>query len=172
MIVGFEPRFAILNGFNFEDEKSRTHAVLAALWLREANNATDKPYRAPLIIINGPRIERARLARRLCKVAGAYYEHSRVWPPQEDDFDRHLWQGTPAYICEELSRAARADQRRLRACAVLSSQYFKPKRALQSAPEKPLRTLVIVAASDELELSADLARRSVVIRLGKSTAKK
>lgn len=163
---GFEPAFALLRGFHFADEGSRTNALWLALWLRMAAE-TSTAFRPPMVVIEGP--YRGLLARQLCKAAKVRYLSNAEWPPRMDELMLGVLDG-----CRAVTFGRTRSVRNVRGGYHTPSEGFArfltaPSQAIrrlgkQEMIERPV-SMVSILAVDGVRLSADLQRRAVFIRL-------
>lgn len=160
----FEPYFAILDGYEFATPRDRENALWAALWACEVRVGLDEmvgPYRPPLVVIEGPAgCGKTRFARMLSDLAGFDLKFMHRMTPAI--FSAAARQGRQVLIFDDLS-VKDVDQ-------PLLSQWLTAdaweSRALRQKNKDvyPLRC-VTVLTGHRLDLSEDLKRRAVFIRL-------
>lgn len=176
---GFEEAFAPLRGFYFADEESRTNALWLALWLHKMAAQPAAFLRVPLVVIEGPtQSGKNALLQRLAEAAGCQGIgfHDSQFPPRESVLtaiaksDRLMWVFDNPKI---IGRRGVCQQERWDATEhfLTSTLYMeKPRKGQAEGNTHVLHSVIVVLAPGPVELSPDMERRAIRIRLQARTS--
>lgn len=160
----FKPYFAVLDGYAFATQEDRENALWALFWagqLRDLWATLDVAYRPPLVVIEGPPGSgKTRLAKSLCAAADCQ--------PRFGDrmafahFSAAARDEREVLIYDDMSSES-VDEPLL--CQWLTASSWETRTVHQKDVLKHELRCMTVVTGCRLDLSEDLMKRSVFIRL-------
>lgn len=161
----FENAFSFLHGFRFANQRSREHALWLFLWMQQAK--TTETFRPPLVVVTGPRASgKTTLVSRAAELAGVPvtldYLRRRGKGPRSSTLDYVASKGCPLLVLDQYNNRTKVDSSDFAAFITHERRLFAGR--VMGKTDAPVHCVTVIT-SETVELSTDLACRSISIEL-------
>lgn len=161
---GFEQAFELLKGYQFEDRESELNTLWLHRWVGMSRRVTGS-FRCPMVVITGTQkseIDRLISSALRNVLFGGVLHVDNI---DGDDLDFAARQAAAVILHKNCQRLASAHLARFITAESWKARPSRTSKIRGTGGIFNLSTVVIVTGPPDLEISTDLLRRSVFIRL-------